>query len=210
MDYATLVTDIQSYLENSETDFVSRIPQFVRSAEEIISRRVQLPRFRKHSTGALTASNRFLSTPSDFLAPYSLSVDDGTGAYSYLKMVDLSFLREAYPDDSIEGQPEYYALTDEDSVALAPVPDTAYSVEMSYFYRPESIVTASTSWIGDNSENALLWGSIVQGYIYLKGDPELLAEYKNQFDQSIGELQLLAEGRDVKDTYKKPNQTLPT
>lgn len=210
MNYSTLSSTIQSYLENTETDFVSYIPQFVKSAEEIISRRVQLPRFRKHSSGTLTSDNRFLSAPSDFLDNYSLSVDDGDGVYSYLKFVDLSFLREAYPDDTDTGLPLYYAIADENTFAVAPVPDDNYAVELSYFYRPESIVTASTSWIGDNAENALMWGSIVQGYIYLKGDQDLLAQYQNQFDQAIGELQLLAEGRNVKDTYKSPNQTLPT
>lgn len=210
MNYSSLVSYIQSYLENTETDFVAHIPQFVRSAEEIISRRVQLPRFRKHSTGSLTASNRFLSTPSDFLDNYSLSVNNGSGDYSYLKFVDLSYLREAYPDDTDTGLPKYYALADENTFAVAPVPDANYTVELSYFYRPESIVTASTSWIGDNAENALMWGSVVQAYIYLKGEADILAEYKNQFDQAIGELQLLAEGRNVKDTYKSSNQTLPT
>lgn len=203
MNYTDLSTLIQDYLEVDETTFNTHIDQFVKNAEEEIYRRVQLKDLRKSATGTLTASSEYLDLPSDYLSTYHFAVDNS--GYSMLEHKDVNFMREAYPSASTTGVPRFYAEFDDDSFILAPTPASNYSYELHYFYKPTSIVDTSTSWLGNNAENALLFGSLVQAYIFLKGDQDVMAMYQGKFEEAIKELTILAEGRNNKDTYRKPN-----
>lgn len=207
MTYDELVSLIQDYCENSETTFVANIPTFVRQAEERITRFVMLPEFRRNETAATTAGNPYLARPTDFLAPFSFAVVDGSGAYSYLYMKDVNFMREAYPNPTTTGLPKYYSQFDGDSASsqgnfiLAPTPDATYTVELHYYFDPPSIVDSSTSWLGDNAESALLYGSLVEAYTYMKGDADLMQQYEQQFQTAIGNLSSLS-GATLRDTYR--------
>ena len=211
MNYTEITATIQSYLETTETDFVSYIDQFIKSAEEHIRRSAQLPVSRKNVTGTMTSGNQYLSTPEDFLASYSLAVVNSDVFY-YLEEKEVSFIREAYTTVADTAPPKYYALFDHNTFILGPTPDAAYPTELHYYYDEESIVDAAggTTWIGDNAENALLYGALVQGYTYLKGEADLIAQYQSEYDTALSELQLLVEGRNRKDTYTSPNQRFPT
>lgn len=207
MTYAELVELVQDYLEEAETSFVANIPTFVKLAEEEIYRRVQLKDLRKNSTSLLTPSSQYLGTPTDYLSSYSLAVNNG-GTYEYLIHKDVNFIREAFPSTSTTGVPRYYAEFDDDTFILGPTPDDDYTVELHYYFRPTSIVTDSSSWVGTNAINALLFGTILQGYIYLKGDQDVIAAYKEKFETAIRDLTVLQEGRNNKDTYRTPNKRL--
>jgi hypothetical protein len=187
MNYAELVQLIQDYVENSESSFVANIPRFVRQTEQRVYRTVMIPELRKVATLSLTASTPLLSQPADFLSMFSFAVIDGDGDYSFLYDKDPSFIREAYPSGTT-GLPRFYALLDGDSFLLGPTPDANYSVELQYYYDPESIVTAGTSWLGDNAETVLLYGTLVEAYTYLKGDADLMAQYRQQYTEALGQL----------------------
>jgi hypothetical protein len=202
VNYSELTTLLQDTLQNSETSFVTHIPDFVRQAEEDIYRRVLIPELRRNAVGTLTASDRFLSKPTDYLAPSSLAVVDGSGDYSYLLYKDINFMRTAYPSISTEGTPRYYSSFDGDFFILAPTPSAALAVQLHYFYDPPSIVTASTSWLGDNAENALLYGAVVKAYAYLKGNPEKMAEYKSHYERAMQDLAKLGEFRNKRDSLR--------
>ena len=161
--FSTLKTAIQDYLETNETTFVAQLPAIITQAEERILKAVQLPDFRKNVTGDLTSSNPYLSVPTDFLATYSLSIDNS--GYEFLIRKDVNFIREAYPSASSTGVPKHYALFNEQSFILGPTPNADFSAELHYFYRPQSITESSdgTSWLGTNAENALLYGCLVRG-----------------------------------------------
>lgn len=194
MNYAELTQALQDYLETSETSFVSNIPNFVRQAEERIYRSVQIPELRKNATAATTSGNQYLARPSDFLSVFSLAVVDGSGNYSYLYDKDVNFIREAYPGPSTQGLPKYYAQFDGDQVGtegnfiLGPTPNSAYTVELHYYYDPPSIVDTGTSWLGTNAESALLYGSLVEGYTYLKGDGDMKQLYMERYAEAMGQL----------------------
>jgi hypothetical protein len=198
--YTTLNQAIQDTLETDETTFVTNIPVFVKQAEDRILKQVQLPDFRKNVAGVTAASDQYLGVPTDFLAPYSLAVDN-TG-YEYLLFKDANFVREAYPANTTEGVPKYYGLFDDTFFIMGPTPDAIYNVELHYFYKPESIVTASTSWLGTHAERALLKACIVEGYTFLKGDDGMLELYESQFQDSLANLKILGEGRNVTDSYR--------
>ena len=194
MTYTELQTLIKNYLENAETTFV---------AEERILKSVKLPNFRKNATGALTAGNQFLSTPSDFLDNFSLAVTVN-GNMDFLYFRDVNFIREAFPNTTLQGVPKHYGLYDDNSFIVAPVPDQNYSVELHYFYRPASITAGAgneTTWLATNASNALLYGCLVEAYIYMKGSPELQAEYEKRYFQAISRLQNLGEADNTIDTY---------
>lgn len=204
MNYASLVTQIEEFLQNDESSFVSNIPNFVRQAEEDIYNNCQIPALRKPVSGSLTASNRFLSLPTDFISAYSLSITDSSVQY-FLLNKEQDFMREAFPNPSTTGRPRYYAFFDKDSLIVAPTPLSSYAAELHYFYKPESIVTASTTWLGTNAPNALLYGALVQAYVYMKGDPELLQYYREEYLRALANLQVISEGRMRKDTYRVMN-----
>jgi hypothetical protein len=205
LNYATLVTQIQDQLEYAETTFVASIPDFVQRAEERIYRMVQIPDLKRVSTSNFVASNAFITVPTDYLSAYSLAVINGSGVLSHLLNKEYEFLQTAYPDSTVEGLPKYYSTVDDDTIQVAPTPDTTYAMELYYFYLPVSIVTDSTTWLGDNAPNALFWGSVSEGYKFMKGEPDLMEMYDNAFSEAIAELKILAEGRSRKGSYRKPD-----
>lgn len=212
MTYTELSALIIEYTQNEETTFVAAIPTFVSQAEERIYNSVQLPSLRKNVTGVVTASNKYLSCPDDFLSSFSLAVIDATGNYEYLLNKDVNFMRAAYPSPTDTGLPKYYALfgptvnsgtiTNELSFILAPTPDAQYDVELHYYYYPESIVTAGTSWLGDNYSPVLLYGSLVEAYIFLKGEADMMAYYQTKYQEAIGQLNRLGTGLERGDAYR--------
>lgn len=217
MDYSTLVSTIQAYTEN---DFpqtagsggltsTEQLNTFIQQAEERIYNSVQIPDLRKSSTGTTTASTPYLSVPSDWLAAYSLAVVDSDGVYYYLINKDVSYIREAFPNPSTTGQPAYYAIFDDDSLILAPTPDDAYTVELHYFYYPETIVTATNTWLGDNFESVLLYGSLLEAYTFMKGEEDVLANYKARYDEALALLKQLAEGKNRQDAYRTQTVRYP-
>ena len=200
--YTTLKQTIQDYLETTETTFVSNLPNIITQAEERILKEVQLPDFRKNVTGSLSSDNEYLSTPTDYLAIYSLAVDNS--GYEYLLNKDVNFIREAYPVSTVTGVPKYYSLFNESTIIVAPTPSSSFDVELHYFYRPESITVAAsgTRWLGDNAENALLYGSLVESYTFLKGDADLLQLYMSQYADAVSRLKTLGEGYGTTDSYR--------
>ena len=214
MDYTSLCADIQDYVENSFS--ADQLATFVQQAEQRIYNAVQLPDLRKNVTGIISSGNKYLSCPTDFLAPYSMAVVDESGNYSYLLNKDVNYIREAYPNPSDTAIPKYYAIfgprSDNDkylSFILGPTPDNDYSVELHYFYYPESIVTAGTTWLGDNFDSALLWGSIVEAYLFLKGEPDLVAIYQKRYDDAMTLLMNLGNGKDRSDAYRSGQYRVP-
>ena len=200
--YGTLKTAIQDYLDNSETTFTNNLDNFIQTAEERILKAVQLPVFRKNVTGSVTASDTYLAAPDDFLAPYSLAVLDGSNNYSYLLLKHVSWIRDYTPAVATTGEPLYYAIFDNDSFLLAPTPNSNYNVELHYYYRPNSLTTVSSSsqtWLSENAPNAMLYGSLVEGAVFMKSDPQTIALYDSKFQEALGMLKLLGEFKDVRD-----------
>ena len=205
--YATLKTALQDYTENDETTFVTHLPDFIRLAEERILKAAQLNVFQKNVSGNMTSSNQYLACPSDFLAPNSLTLSNSS-VFEFLQFKDLEFVRSYNPNASTTGTPKYYAQFDVDNFLLAPTPDSGYTVNLNYFYRPSSItagVDSGTTWLSENAELALLYGSLIECYIYMKGDGEVMNMYNNRFTESIVRLKELGEAREVTDEYKTGN-----
>ena len=200
--FTTLKQAIQDYLETNETTFVTNLPTIITQAEERILKSVQLPNFRKNVTGTTTQSNNYLETPTDFLAPYSLAVDNS--GYEYLMFKDVNFIRQAYPVASTTGIPKHYAIFDDTTFILGPTPNAALTVELHYFYEPQSITVSSdgTSWLGSNAENALLYGCLIEAYTFLKGEADLLQLYQARYDSAMQELTALGEGYSTTDSYR--------
>lgn len=201
MNYTELKAQIWSYLQTDDDGLGGMTDTIIRQAEERIVRSVQLPYFRKNVTGNVTSSFQYLATPSDFLSPYSLSVISA-GEYTYLLPKDVSFIREAYPSATSTGVPKYYALFDENTFLLGPTPGSSYSMELHYYYEPASIVDTETSWLGDNAENALLYGSLIEAYTVLKGEADIMQVYVERYNDALTQLKTLGEGRDRSDTYR--------
>lgn len=214
MTYTQLVAAIKSYTENYETEFVANIPVFVTQAETRIYNTVQIPALRKNVTGFTTPSNKYVSCPSDFLSVFSIAVINTDGTYEYLLNKDVNFMRAAYPNPSTTGLPQYYSLfgpavvsnviTDELSFILAPTPDSQYNVELHYYYYPESITTATDgrTWLGDNYDPVLLYGSLVEAIIYMKGEQDMVAYYQKKFDDALMQLNRLGTGLERGDAYR--------
>ena len=200
--FTTLKSAIQDYVESTETTFVNDLPTIITQAEERILKSVQLPDFRKNANGTTTKSNPYLSVPSDFLATYSLSIDNS--GYEFLIRKDVNFIREAYPVESTTGVPKHYALFNEQAFILGPTPNGNFSAEIHYFYKPESITVSSdgTSWLGTNAENALLYGCLVEAYSFLKGDADLMQLYSSRYSEALAELKSLGEGYNTTDSYR--------
>jgi len=203
MNYASLKTAIQSYVENefSTTD----INVFITQAEQRIFNTVQIANLRKNVTGALTASNQYLTLPTDWLDTFSLAVLDGSSNYTYLINKDVNFIRQAYPAaGSNKNLPKYYALFDDTTLILGPTPDSNYTMELHYYYYPESITIAAsgTSWLGDNFDSVLLYGSILEAYTFMKGEPDVMAEYQKRYDAALIMLKQLAEYKNRNDSYR--------
>jgi hypothetical protein len=210
MNYTQLVDLVKQYTQNEETSFVANIPNFVQLAEERIYNAVFIPAIRKNQIGTLTPSNKYLTVPADWLANFSLSViDPVTNAQTFLLDKDVNFIRECYPDPDDIGIPKYYAIFDKNTFILGPTPDSNYQVELHYYYYPESIVTASTSWLGDNFETVLLYGTLREAYIYMKGEQDMMQYYEQKYQESLGLLKLLGEGKDRRDAYRSGLNRIP-
>jgi hypothetical protein len=218
MNYTSLVQAIQDYSENTEQLFVANINTFLSQAELRIYNSVQIPVLRKNVTGAVTTSNPYLSCPDDFMAVYSLAAINASGSYNYLIDKDVSFVREAYPNPSVTGLPKYYAifgsqLTDptELSLILTPTPDDNYSVELHYYYMPESITVAAsgTTWLSDNYDPVLFYGAMREAMIFMKGEADMVGYYENKYQEALGQLKRLGDGLERGDSYRNNQTKLP-
>lgn len=207
MNYTELVTEIQSYTENQ---FVTAdINTFIQQAEQRVYNSVQLPAFRKNVIGQMTAGNKYLTIPTDWLATFSLAViglvggiPSQDGEFTYLLNKDVNFIRQAYPSPTDAGLPEYYAVFDQNSFILGPTPNYSYYIELHYYYYPESIVTANTTWLGDNFDSVLLYGSLLEAYTYMKGETDVITVYKQRYDEAMALLKQLGDGKDRGDAYR--------
>lgn len=201
--YAQLVDAIYGYLQTDENGIpTADMNTIIQQAEQRIYYDVQIPVLKKNVTGNLTSGNRYLSTPTDYLATYSIAVNN-SNVYEYLLPKEVAFLREAYPSTATTGVPRYYAIFDNDTFLIAPPPNANYEVELHYFYEPPSIVTqTSGTWLSENAENALLYGCLVEAYTYLKGEQDLISLYLGRYKESLEALKTIGEGRNRSDTYR--------
>jgi hypothetical protein len=218
MDYAALVNTIKAYTENDFPDTVGtsdltsdeQLATFVRQAEQRIYNTVQLLADRSTDTLTTTTNDPYLAVPTDWLSNFSMAViDPTTEAYSYLLNKDVNFMRESFPDPTDTGAPQYYAYYDNTQYILAPTPDDTYDVEVIYYKYPESIVTATNTWLGDNFDSVLLYGALLEAYTYMKGEPDVIAEYQKRYDDALSQLKQLAEGKNRQDTYRTIQARLP-
>ena len=224
MNYAELFETIKGYVENdfpntswtgsdgSSTVTLTSTEQintFIQEAEQRIFNAVQLLDLRKNVTGNMTAGNKYLAVPTDWLANFSMAVIDDTGRYEYLLNKDVSFIRQSFPNPNDEGIPTHYAYFDENSYILGPTPDENYAVELHYFYYPDSIVTAGTSWLGDNFDSVLLYGSLLEAYTFMKGEADIIAGYQKRYDEAMAMLKQLGEGKNRQDMYRTPQVRYP-
>ena len=200
--FTTLKSAIQDYTENTETSFVSNMTNIIVQAENRIIKSVELPNFRKNQTGTFTTGNTYLATPTDYLYPYSLAVLDSDSNYNYLINKDVNFIREAYPNPATTGTPVHYANFSDTSLIVGPTPNSGFTVELHYGYYPESIVTASTTWLGNEFSSVLLNGSLIEAVRFMKGEPDIIANYEKLYLQSIGLLKNLGDGKLREDSYR--------
>lgn len=228
MNYTELFASIQSYTENNFPDFTvsdgstettaEQINRFIQQAEQRIYNTVQFPSLRKNVTGTTTTDNKYLSCPGDFLAVYSMAAID-SGTYEYMLNKDVNFIRQAYPNpNSDKGLPKYYALfgprsdnEDELTFILGPTPDDAYTIELHYFYYPESITVAANgqTWLGDNFDTVLLYGSLVEAYTYMKGEADMLALYEGKYKEALAMAKRLGDGMERSDAYRSGQYRQP-
>jgi hypothetical protein len=217
MNYTELTAAICDYTQNFEQDFVANIPVFVQQAEQRIFNTVQFPSIRKNVMGVTSTNNKYLSCPNDFLAVYSLAVVDALGNYEFLLNKDVNFIRQAYPNPNSTAIPKYYALfgpttsndpspviTDELTFILGPTPDAVYNVELHYYYYPESITVAADgrTWLGDNFDSVLLYGSLVEAITFMKGEADMVALYDGKYKEALGMAKRLGDGMERQDAYR--------
>ena len=219
MNYSQLVIAIQSYTENqfpdvyladgSTEDSTTQINRFIEQAEQRIYNSVQFPSIRKNVTGSTTSGNKYLACPDDFLAVYSMAVIDADGAYEYLLNKDVNFIRQAYPTPTDTAIPKYYALfgpqsslNTELTFILGPTPDSVYTMELHYYYYPESITTAGTTWLGDNFDSVLLYGSLVEAYTFMKGEADIITGYDMKYKEALALAKRLGDGMERQDAYR--------
>lgn len=226
MNYSALCTAIQDYTENTFT--ATELATFVQNAEQRIYNSVQFPALRKNMTGTLVSGNKYLAAPGDFLSVFSLAVLNGSGDYTYLLDKDVNFIREAYPNSSTAtGIPQYYAifgptttntspalLTNELSFIVGPTPDSNYSVELHYFFYPVSMSDTvnnptGTSWLGDNFDSALLYGSLLEAYVFMKGEQDIMAKYQQRYDEAMLLAKTLGDGKNRQDAYRSGQARYP-
>jgi hypothetical protein len=223
MNYAELFQQVQTYTENifpdtfvelsggntSTVNVTTQINTFIEQAEERIYNTVQIPSLRKNVTGTATTGNPYLSCPDNYLSTFSMAVIKADGTYEYLLNKDVNYIRQAYPSPTATGLPRYYALfgsqysdINELAFIMGPTPDANYSVELHYFYYPESIVTAGTSWLGDNYSPVLLYGTLVEAYTYMKGEADMIAMYNSKYTEAMAQLKRLGDGLERGDAYR--------
>jgi hypothetical protein len=216
MNYTELSARIQAYAENDfpasagNLTSAQQIATFVQQAEERVFNTVQFPSLRKNVTGTVTSANKYLSCPTDFLAVYSMAVIQADGSYEYLLNKDVNFIRAAYPKPTDTGLPKYYALfgpqftlKTELSFILGPTPNANYNVELHYFFYPESITTAGTSWLGDNYDPVLLYGALREAYIYMRGEADMVANIEAKYQEALGQAKRLGDGMERGDAYRE-------
>lgn len=204
MTYGQLKQAIQDYTEYNEAGFVNNIPLFIRLSEERILKNVQLSLFRKNATASAVQDNKYLPRPSDFLAPYSLSYETG-GDKVFLEFKDVNFVQTYAPDGADSGAPKYYAQFDVNYFILGPSPDQAYTMELHYLYRPQSLTDLSddgTTWLSDNAEMALLYGALIEANVYLKGEADVMQNYEKRFMEALTGIKLLGEAKETTDEYR--------
>jgi hypothetical protein len=214
MNYSQLTTAIQNYTENTFT--ASELVTFVQQAEQRIYNMVQFPALRKNVTGSITAGNKYLSCPSDFLSTHSIAVVDGAGDYEFLLNKDVNYMRQVYPSAATTAKPRYYSIfgpqaSDEKELIflLGPTPDTDYTAELHYYYYPESIVTAGQSWLGDNLDTALLYGSLVEAYTFMKGEADIMQLYNAKYAEAMQLAKRLGDGLEKNDSYRTGQVQVP-
>ena len=218
MNYSQLFETIKGYVEN---DFPSttwtdpagtgtvvftqkeQIDTFIQQAEQRIYNTIQFPAIRKNVTGTTSSGNKYLQQPSDFLYTYSLAViDPVTGIYEYLLNKDVNFIREAFPYPAVTGKPTHYAYFDDNTFILGPTPDIAYQMELHYGYYPESIVTAGTTWLGNNMDSLLLYGALIEAYTFMKGEQDMIVVYQKRYDEAFMMAKQLGDGKLRQDAYR--------
>jgi hypothetical protein len=217
MNYTQLTAAIKGFAENDFPATVGaftspeQIARFVQLAEQSIFNTVQMPAFRRNVTGNTSAGNKYLATPTDWLATFSMAVINANNEYHYLLNKDVNFIREAYPDTDANffAEPEYYAIFDDNSFILGPTPNANYAVELHYFYYPESIVTAGTSWLGTNFDSVLLYGALLEAANFMKSDADTVNLYKARFDRAMAELKQLGDAKDRQDSYRSGQVRYP-
>jgi hypothetical protein len=214
MTYAELVAAIEDYVENTFT--TAQVNLFIEQSEQRIYNSIQLPDLRKNVTGVISANNKYLQCPNDFLSAYSIAVIDADDNYTYLLNKDVNFIREAYPNPTSTGTPKYYAIfgprsddINELTFILGPTPDVQYDAELHYFYYPPSIVVAGDTWLGENFDSALLYGSILEAYTFLKGDADIMTNYRQRYEEAMNLLNTLATGKDRGDAYRNGQARIP-
>lgn len=200
MNYVELTTNIQDICENEFSP--EQLAMFTQQAEQKIYNTVQIPALRKNVTGNMTAGNKYLAIPTDFLYVFSMAVVGADGAYEFLLDKDVNFIREAYPFPLVSGKPRHYAIFDADTFILGPTPNAAFEVELHYGYYPESIVTAGTTWLGDEFDSALLNGALVEAIRFMKGEQDMVQLYSELFLQSMSLLKNLGDGKLRQDAYR--------
>ena len=223
MNYSTLFNTIQAYCENdfpdtvvstttaSTTSFLTKdqIDTFIQQAEQRVFNSVQIPDLRKNVTGNVTIGNKYLTVPSDWLANFSLSVIDATGIQHFLLNKDVEYIREAFPDPNYQAMPTHYAIFDQNSYILGPTPDLAYNMELHYFYYPQSIVGAGTTWLGDKFDSVLLYGSLLEAYTFMKGEKDVNDIYISRYNEALAMLKQLGEGKNRQDMYRTVQARYP-
>ena len=207
MNYTQLVDAVSDYTENTFT--TTEMNTFIQQAEQRIYNSVQFPSLRRNVTGVMTTNNKYLQCPADFLAVYALAVINASGEYEYLLNKDVNFIRQAYPQPTDTGIPKYYALFGprsdnpaELTFILGPTPDAAYNSELHYFFYPESIVTASTTWLGDNFDTVLLYGTLVEAYTFMKGETDMMGLYDGKYKEALALAKRLGDGLERQDAYR--------
>lgn len=209
MNYAQLTDAVTAYCQNYETDFVANIPVFVKQAEDRIYNSIQFPALRKNVTGPVTSGNKYLSCPDDFLSVFSLAIIDNTGDYHFLINKDVNYIREFYPNPNTTGLPRVYSIfgpqltfPNELSLILGPTPNAGYTAEMHYFFYPASIADTGTSWLGDNFDPVLLYGTLREAYLFMKGEPDLIDNVEKKFMEALGQAKRLGDGLEKQDSYR--------
>ena len=200
----TLTSSIQEWTQNDESTFVAEIPFFIKNAEERIFKVVDLDYFRKNVTGSMTSGNKFLDKPSDYLATFSLSYVNSSSQNVFLLQKDVNYIQEFTPNPSTTGSPRFYSSFDVDTFIVAPTPDTSYAVELHYYYRPASLTTdnSGTTWISTNAPDALLYACLVEAYTFMKGEPDIMANYDKRFQEAVMGLKMLGEAKETTQEYR--------
>lgn len=223
MNYTTLFETIKGYVENdfpnttwttttgTSSDFTGKeqVDTFIQQAEQRIFNGVQILDLRRNVRGPTSTNNEYLTLPADWLSTFSIAVEDASGNHNYLINKDVEYIREAFPSRTATGTPTHYALFDANSLLLGPTPDASYTTQLHYFYYPESIVTANTSWLGDNFDSVLLYGALLEAYTFMKGEQDVIAQYQKRYDEALAQLKILGEGKNRQDMYRSKQARYP-